>query len=109
MHLLDRYCVIVGRFLKLHATFPNRRSLGGDVHISRSCCCFGSRSCCCSALALACAAALLFHALLLHEQQILLPLEPLQLLLEMLLHDQLPRLSHALLLRALLLLLLFCY
>ena len=55
------------------------------------------------ALALACAAALLLRALLLHEQQILLSLEPLQLLPEMLLHDQLPRLSHALLL------LLFCY
>ena len=26
--------------------------LGGDVHISRSCCCFSSRSRCCSALAL---------------------------------------------------------
>ena len=38
------------------------------------------------------------RALLLHEQQILLSLEPLQLLPEMLLHDQLPRLSHALLL-----------
>ena len=38
---------------------PRRRSLGGDVHISRSCCCFSSRSRCCSALALACAAALL--------------------------------------------------
>ena len=24
MHLLDRSCVIVGIFLKLHATFPNR-------------------------------------------------------------------------------------
>ena len=23
MHLLDRSCVIVGNFLKLHATFPN--------------------------------------------------------------------------------------
>ena len=23
MHLLDRFCVIVGIFLKLHATFPN--------------------------------------------------------------------------------------
>ena len=49
------------------------------------------------------------RALLLHEQQILLSLEPLQLLPEMLLHDQLPWLSHALLLWALLLLLLFCY
>ena len=47
------------------------------------------------------------RALLLHEQQILLSLEPLELLPEMLLHDQLPRFSHALLL--LLLLLLFCY
>ena len=32
---------------------PRRRSLGGDVHISRSCCYyFSSRSRCCSALAL---------------------------------------------------------
>ena len=31
---------------------PRRRSLGGDVHISRSCCCFSSRSHCCSALTL---------------------------------------------------------
>ena len=31
---------------------PRRRSLGDDVHISRSCCCFGSRSRCCAALAL---------------------------------------------------------
>src|SRR3954470_17797479 len=31
---------------------PRRRSLGGDVHISRSCCCFSSRSRCYSALAL---------------------------------------------------------
>ena len=31
---------------------PRRRSLGGDVHISRTCCCFSSRSRCCSALAL---------------------------------------------------------
>ena len=51
----------------------------------------------------------LLLALLLHEQQILLSLEPLWLLPEMLLHDQLPRLLHALLLRELLLLLLFCY
>ena len=43
------------------------------------------------------------RALLLHEQQILLSLKPLQLQPEMLLHDQLPPLSHALLL------LLFCY
>ena len=50
------------------------------------------------------------RALLLHEQQILLSLEPLQLLLEMLRHDQLPWLSHVLLLWVLLLLiLLFCY
>jgi hypothetical protein len=50
------------------------------------------------------------RALLLHEQQILLSLEPLQLLPKMLLHDQLPRLSYALVLQALLLLLLlFCY
>ena len=55
------------------------------------------------------AAALLLSALLLHEQQILLSLEPQQLLPEMLLHDQLPWLSHALLLWALLLLLLFWY
>ena len=61
-------------------------------------------------LPVACAApALLLRMLLLHEQQILISLEPLQLLPEMPRHDQLPRLSHALLLQALLLLLLFCY
>ena len=37
---------------------------------------------------------------LLHKQQILLSLEPVQLLPEMLLHDQLPRLSHTLVLWA---------
>src|SRR3954470_7502449 len=31
---------------------PRHRSLDGDVHISRSCCCFSSRSRCCSTLAL---------------------------------------------------------
>ena len=76
--------------------------------------CSCSRSPAWSALArvaaLACAVALLLLALLLHEQQILLSLEPLQPLPEMLLHNQLHRLSYALLLRALLLLLLlFCY
>ena len=105
---------------------PRRHTLGSDIHISRSCYCFGSRSRYCStlalgplsgllllllfaaslALALACAATLLLLGMLLHEQQILLWLEPLQLLSEMLLHDQLLWLSHALLL---LLLLLFCY
>ena len=28
MHLLDRSCVIIGFFLKLHATFPNNLVLG---------------------------------------------------------------------------------
>ena len=49
------------------------------------------------------------RALLLHKQQILLLLEPLELLPEMLLHDQLPRLPYALLLLALLLVVLLFY
>ena len=41
------------------------RSLGSDIHISRSCCCFSSRSRCCSALALGPLPGLLLLALLL--------------------------------------------
>ena len=56
MHLLDRSCMIVGIFLNYYvpqeALPPWRRSLGGDVHISRSYCCFSSRSRFCSTLAL---------------------------------------------------------
>ena len=33
MHLLDRSCVIVGIFLKLHAMFPNRNLIGKCVDV----------------------------------------------------------------------------
>ena len=66
---------------------PRRRSLGGDVHISRSCCCFSSRSRCCSALALGPLPGLLLLTLLLLLLLLLALLLSLLLLLVLLLYS----------------------